>query len=166
MHATPRTRHFRVRMQPVRHPAARRTPGEPPITSGASLCLRRRMMPHPTCTGARIGRRCSTCACTGSVSGATPAQNFLLLPVIILVQPSNEKDAKLAQKLGQLQPFALYSRRNAWANLHLSGQPKTFLAMLPRSMSANHGRHAPPPSSPRPAPARPLPGPETAVFGR
>jgi hypothetical protein len=36
-----------------------------------------------------------------------------------------------AQKLGQLQPFVAvlwYSRRNAWAGLHLLGQPDTFLA--------------------------------------
>ena len=59
--------------------------------------------------------------------------DFLLLLIIILVQPSNEKDAKLTQKLGLLQPFALYSRRNAWANLYISDQPKTFLAMVSRS---------------------------------
>jgi hypothetical protein len=35
----------------------------------------------------------------------------------------SEKDTKLVQKLGQLQPLSLYSRRSAWANLHLLGQP-------------------------------------------
>ena len=33
---------------------------------------------------------------------------------------------KLAQKLGQFQPF-VYSHRNAWANLHLLSQPDSFL---------------------------------------
>jgi hypothetical protein len=44
---------------------------------------------------------------------------------------SSEKDAKLAQKLGQLACFSLlstHSHRNAWANLHLLGQPNTVLA--------------------------------------
>ena len=40
----------------------------------------------------------------------------------------SEKDAKLAQKLGQLQPFLVYYHRNARAHLHLLGQPNTFLA--------------------------------------
>jgi hypothetical protein len=34
-----------------------------------------------------------------------------------------EKDAELAQKLGQPQPFIAYSQRNAWANLNRLGQP-------------------------------------------
>ena len=44
--------------------------------------------------------------------------------------PEGEKDAKLAQKFGQIQPFiAAYSHRNARrANLHRLGQPNTFLA--------------------------------------
>ena len=42
---------------------------------------------------------------------------------------SRDKDATLAQKLGQLQPFlAECFHRNAWANLHLLGQPNTSLA--------------------------------------
>ena len=41
----------------------------------------------------------------------------------------SQKDAKLAQKLGQLQPFFYpYSHRNARANWHLLGQPNTFVA--------------------------------------
>jgi hypothetical protein len=41
---------------------------------------------------------------------------------------SRDKDATLAQKLGQLQPFlAECFHRNAWANLHLLGQPNTSL---------------------------------------
>ena len=41
----------------------------------------------------------------------------------------SEESAKLVQKLGRLQPFiALYSHWNLWANLHLLGQPNTFLA--------------------------------------
>jgi hypothetical protein len=43
---------------------------------------------------------------------------------------SSEKDAKLAQKLGQLQPFLAvfrYSHRNARTNLHILGQPNTVL---------------------------------------
>jgi hypothetical protein len=43
-------------------------------------------------------------------------------------RPPSEKDAKLAQKLGQLQPFIAVLPRNAWPNLHLLGQPNTFLA--------------------------------------
>ena len=35
----------------------------------------------------------------------------------------------MAQKLGQFQPFiAVHFPRNTWANLHLWGQPDTFLA--------------------------------------
>jgi hypothetical protein len=44
---------------------------------------------------------------------------------------ASEKAAKLTQKLGQLQPFIavmLYPHRNAWANLHILGQPNIFLA--------------------------------------
>jgi hypothetical protein len=41
----------------------------------------------------------------------------------------SEKDVKLAQKLGQLQSFTADSHRNAWANLHILGQPNTFLAL-------------------------------------
>ena len=41
----------------------------------------------------------------------------------------SEKDAKLAQKLGHLQLFLVYSHRNAWANLHMLGQPDTSLAI-------------------------------------
>jgi hypothetical protein len=43
--------------------------------------------------------------------------------------PFSEKDAALAQKSGQLQPYApLYSHRNALANLHFLGQPDALLA--------------------------------------
>jgi hypothetical protein len=44
----------------------------------------------------------------------------------------SEKDTKLAQKLGQLQPFFIlwrYSVCNAWADLHLLSKPNTFLAL-------------------------------------
>jgi hypothetical protein len=40
----------------------------------------------------------------------------------------SEKDAKLAQKLGQLQPFPALFPRECMANLHILGQPNTFLA--------------------------------------
>ena len=40
----------------------------------------------------------------------------------------SEKDAKLAQKLGQLQPFVAVFLQECMANLHLLGQPNTFLA--------------------------------------
>jgi hypothetical protein len=44
---------------------------------------------------------------------------------------ASANDAKLAQKLGQLQPFiAVFSCRNTWANLHLLGQPNTVLAQV------------------------------------
>ena len=47
----------------------------------------------------------------------------------------SEKDTKVAQKLGQLQPFTAvfpqeYSRM--WANVHLLGQPNSFLARAGR----------------------------------
>ena len=41
-------------------------------------------------------------------------------------EPHSEKDAKLAQKLGQLR----HAHRKGWANSHLLGQPNTFLAHL------------------------------------
>ena len=42
---------------------------------------------------------------------------------------TSEKDAKLAQKLGQLQPFyRCIPHRNAWGNIQFSGQPNTLLA--------------------------------------
>ena len=40
-----------------------------------------------------------------------------------------EKDTKLSQKLGQLQPLQLCSHRSALANLHVLSQPNTFLAL-------------------------------------
>ena len=41
----------------------------------------------------------------------------------------SEKGAKLAQKLGQLQPFiALFSQEYNHGSLHLVGQPNTFVA--------------------------------------
>ena len=43
----------------------------------------------------------------------------------------SEKDAELAQKLGQLQPFtciAVFPQESIWANLYLLGQPNTVLA--------------------------------------
>jgi hypothetical protein len=47
-----------------------------------------------------------------------------------------EIDAKLAQKLGQLQPFLAFSSlffpQECVANLHLVGQPNTFLAQAVR----------------------------------
>ena len=59
-----------------------------------------------------------------------------------------DKDAKLAQKLGQLQPFiaVLIIIVNARANLHILGQPETCLALglhheLDRSgRPGGHGR--------------------------
>jgi hypothetical protein len=42
---------------------------------------------------------------------------------------TSEKNAKLAQKLGQLQPFIADSHRNARANWHLLGQPDTFFSL-------------------------------------
>ena len=55
---------------------------------------------------------------------------------------ASEKDAKLAQKLGQLQPFIAVSHRNAWANWHLLGQPNTFLAAVLRGVR-RRGVHRP-----------------------
>ena len=43
---------------------------------------------------------------------------------------ASEKDAKLAQKLGQLQSFLSGYHRNVWANTHLLGQPNAFLAQI------------------------------------
>jgi hypothetical protein len=40
----------------------------------------------------------------------------------------SEKGVRLAQKLANFSLLQLYSRRSAWANLHLLGQPNTFLA--------------------------------------
>ena len=46
---------------------------------------------------------------------------------------ASEKDARLAQKLGQLQPFlaALPQEWNVRANSHLLSQPNIFLAAVP-----------------------------------
>ena len=77
--------------------------------------------------------RCTTsgwCTCCNrwhsSVTAPPPSVVVSRTPT---VYPS-EKDTKLAQKLGQLQPLIAvsYSHRNVWANLHLLGQPNTFLA--------------------------------------
>jgi hypothetical protein len=51
---------------------------------------------------------------------------------------TSEKNAKLAQKLGQLQPFIADSHRNARANWHLLGQPDTFLAQGGSRGGARH----------------------------
>ena len=40
----------------------------------------------------------------------------------------SEKDAKLAQKLGQLQPFIAVYPQESMGQLDLLGQPNTFLA--------------------------------------
>jgi hypothetical protein len=42
---------------------------------------------------------------------------------------TSEQDAKLAQKLGQLQPFIAVFPQECWANLQLLGQPNTLLAI-------------------------------------
>ena len=39
----------------------------------------------------------------------------------------SEKDTKLPQELGKLQPFMLHCHRKAWPSLHLLGQPNTLL---------------------------------------
>ena len=44
---------------------------------------------------------------------------------------ASEKDAKLAQKLGQLQPFVAVFLQECMANLHLLGQPNSFFAAAP-----------------------------------
>jgi hypothetical protein len=63
-----------------------------------------------------------------------------------------EKSAKLAQKLVHLQ---LYSHRNAWANLHLLGQPNTLLAKGGARPAAHpHGPRGRPCPSPRLGPPR------------
>ena len=50
-------------------------------------------------------------------------------------EPS-EKDAKLAQKLANFSLLLLHFHRNAWANLHLSAQPNTFLAPVGQTEDA------------------------------
>ena len=52
---------------------------------------------------------------------------------------TSEKVAKLAQKLGQLQPFIAVFPQKCMANLHLLGQPNTVLAAAPRGASAVPG---------------------------
>ena len=59
----------------------------------------------------------------------------MLAPVTLLADAAgsighkSEKDTELDQKLGQLQSFiAVFPQEYAWANLHLLGQPNTFLA--------------------------------------
>jgi hypothetical protein len=52
---------------------------------------------------------------------------------------AGEKDATLAQKLGQLPNSSLlwrYFHRNVWANLYLLGQPNTFLVAARRADAA------------------------------
>ena len=53
-------------------------------------------------------------------------------------------------------PLSLYSHRNAWANLHLLGQPNTFLARVSWGAGACHhcilGLDTVPPPNPAPAP--------------
>jgi hypothetical protein len=43
----------------------------------------------------------------------------------------SEKDAKLAQMLGQLQSFIAVFASHTWTNLPRLGQPNTFLAVVP-----------------------------------
>ena len=45
----------------------------------------------------------------------------------------SEQDAKLAQKLGQLQTFLAVSPQERRVNLHLLGLPTTFLARVTSS---------------------------------
>jgi hypothetical protein len=71
------------------------------------------------------------------VGGAAPANeprhpggSVISMPPCIFCTDnrSSKKDAKLAQKLGQLQPFIAVFPQECMANLHLLGQPNTFLA--------------------------------------
>ena len=50
-------------------------------------------------------------------------------PSRALLWSASESEKELTRKSGQLQPFtAVFPLRNAWANLHLLGQPDAFLA--------------------------------------
>ena len=49
---------------------------------------------------------------------------------------ASEKDAKLAQKLGQLQPFIAVFPQECMRHLHLLGQPNTFFARDGRGLTA------------------------------
>jgi hypothetical protein len=49
----------------------------------------------------------------------------------------SEKEAKLAQKLGQLQHFIAIFPSNAWADCHLLGQPDTFFALVQATLAAS-----------------------------
>jgi hypothetical protein len=49
---------------------------------------------------------------------------------------SGERDAELAQKLANFSLLLLHSHRNAWANLHLWGQPNTCLAPVGQTEDA------------------------------
>jgi hypothetical protein len=54
------------------------------------------------------------------VRGGVTALQAAVAEVALHAAKVRKEDAKLAQKLGQLQPFiAMYSHRNAWTNLHL-----------------------------------------------
>ena len=56
-------------------------------------------------------------------------------------QRERGKDANLAQKLGQLQPFiAVFPSMNAWANLHRLSQPDTFLTHRPTALALREHR--------------------------
>ena len=54
--------------------------------------------------------------------------------------PRSEKDAKLAQKLGQLQPFIAVLPQECMANLHLLRHPNTFLATAAGDVHHGEGR--------------------------
>ena len=58
----------------------------------------------------------------------------------------SKRDAKLAQKLGRLQPFIAVLPQECMANLHLLGQPDTLLApvVLQRARGGARARGAPP----------------------
>ena len=71
----------------------------------------------------------------GAISGHTACKQL---------DCKGEKDAKLAQKMGQLQPFITVFSRENMANLHLLGQPDTSLAKGCGEPGARH-REAPAP---------------------
>ena len=64
-----------------------------------------------------------------------PAERACFSQVIILIDASGSMRAEEVRKTpswprswANFSLLSLYSRRNAWVNLHLLGQPNTFLA--------------------------------------
>jgi hypothetical protein len=104
--------------------AARALPGAPPASFGAPM-KRAQFLLDPAWTFVNHG------------AFGAPCRHAMVAAQVY------EKDAKLAQKLGQLQPFVAafpLDDRNVWTFLNILGQPNNVLAARPGASTPSASR--------------------------